>query len=176
MLSLVIKGVEVYDEKTQTFSNTDDVTIQLEHSLISISKWESKWEKPFLANKEKRTSVEILDYIRCMTIGKVSDDVYNRLDQENIHTITQYMDRPMTATTVTEKDNKGKAETLTSELLYFYMISFNIPFECEKWPLNRLITLIRVCSVKNQKPEKMSKQDAIARHRQINKARRAKSN
>lgn len=168
---------EMWDEEKEEFIPPVIKVLQLEHSLISLSKWESKWCKPFLSKKEK-TSEEILDYIKFMTLTQnVSDEVYNHLTHENIQEIDQYINAPMTATTFPEDRNgKNNREIITSELIYYWMIALQIPFECQKWHLNRLLTLIRVCNVKNQPPKKMSKREIVSRNAALNAARRKQLN
>lgn len=173
MLQIIVPGTELFDENTNTFSQTNDTKLKLEHSLLSISKWESKWCKPFLAvNKnDHRTKEEIVDYVRCMTLNpNVPKNVYNALTKENLDDIIRYIKAPMTATTVKDS-GKSIGEVVTSELIYYWMVAYNIPFECEKWHINRLIMLIRVCNAKNN-PKKMSRQDLAIRNRQLNAARR----
>ena len=170
-------GQEGWDENKQEFVDPEVRTLQLEHSLVSLSKWESKWHKPFYSKKEQ-SSEELLDYIKCMTLTKnVDPDVYNHLTVENLKDVKDYIDNPMTATTFS-KEEKGSIgrEVVTSELIYYWMISSNIPFECQKWHLNRLITLIRVCSIKNNPPKKRSKRDIMSRNAAINAARRKQMN
>ena len=168
---------EGWDEKKQEFIEPKVQILQLEHSLISLSKWESKWCKPFLSSKEK-TSEETMDYIKCMTITQnVDPDVYNHLTAKNIEEINNYIYAPMTATTFSEDRNgKSNREIITSELVYYWMVALQIPFECQKWHLNRLLTLIRVCNVKNQPPKKMSKRDVMNRNAALNAARRKQFN
>lgn len=176
MLQITVPGTELFDESTETFIRTKDTQIKLEHSLLSISKWESKWCKPFLrTNKEdKRTNKEMLDYIECMTLNNnVPKDVYSALTQENLQAISQYINHPMTASTVTEmsKNNPFRREIITSELIYYWMIAYQIPFECEKWHINRLIMLIKICNAKNN-PKKMDKREVMMQNHALNKARR----
>ena len=149
----------------------------MEHSLVSLSKWESKWKKAFLSKKEK-TYEETIDYIRCMTVTQnVDPDVYKYLSAENIKQINEYINDPMTATTFSEsKQSGGNHEILTAEVIYYYMIASNIPFECQKWHLNKLLTLIRVCSIKNQPPKKMGREELLKRNNALNAARRKKFN
>lgn len=178
MLQLVIPlSPEGWDEKTEQFVEAKTQTLQLEHSLVSLSKWESKWEKPFFS-KDEKTYEEILDYIKFMTISKnVNPDLYSRLTQDNIREINAYIEAPMTATTFAKDKNQAKnREIITAELIYYWMIALNIPFECQKWHLNRLLTLIRVCNVKNTPPKKMSKRDLASRNAQLNAARRQRLN
>lgn len=180
MLKITIPAVEMYDEKTQSFIPMKEQTLQLEHSLVSLSKWESKWCKAFLKDNKaaEMSTEEVLDYIKCMTITQnVDDEVYSRLTRSNIEKINEYISAPMTATTFYEDPQSGgKKETVTSELIYYWMISFNIPMECQKWHLNKLLTLIRVCSIKNAPPKKISKRDAASRYASLNAARRSKLN
>lgn len=175
MLQLKIKDTEFFDERTATFSTIKGQTLQLEHSLVSISKWESRWQKPFL-NKEQKTREETLDYIRCMTITQnVNPQVYEQITDDQIIEVNQYIDNPMTATTFTKQEGKGSGNKITtSEEIYYYMASFQIPFTCEKWHFNRLMTLIKICSEKNQPKKNMSRGDLGRRTRSLNAARRAR--
>lgn len=176
MLKLKIPIVpERWDEVNEVFIEPEYKVLQLEHSLVSLSKWESKWNKPFLA-KTERTFEETIDYIKCMTITQnVDPDVYTHLTRENIDQINAYIDAPMTATTFRKEERKANnGEQITSELIYYWMIALNIPFECQKWHLNRLLTLIRICNIKNQPPKKMSGKDIMSRNAALNAARRKK--
>ena len=177
MLQITIPAVELWDERKQEFVITKEQTLQLEHSLVSISKWESKWCKPFLTKQEK-TFEETLDYIKCMTLTQnVDPEVYNYLTNENIKEINEYIGAPMTATYFSdEKTNKTSREQVTAELIYYWMIALNIPFECQKWHLNRLLTLIKVCNIKNQPPKKRSKKEIMSRNAALNAARRKRLN
>lgn len=176
MLTITIPSRELYDEKNQMFFNTKEQTLRLEHSLVSISKWESKWRKAFL-KKDEKTNEEIIDYIKCMTITQnVDPNIYNFLTRSNINEIIEYIDNPMTATTFANNENNNSREVITSELIYYWMISFNIPMECQRWHLNRLLTLIRVCSIKNTPPKKMNKREVANRYAKLNAARRNKMN
>lgn len=176
MMWLTIPGYEYYDEKTNRFGNTKTTTLQLEHSLISLSKWEEKWEKPFLG-KEEKTIEQCVDYIRCMTITQNVDPmVYNGLTQENIDQVNKYIEAPMTATWFNETGNKAFShQTITAEIIYYWMIALNIPFECQKWHLNKLLTLIRVCNIKNTPPKKNKggvNQMTLKQRAALNEARR----
>ena len=134
-----------------------------------------RWNKPFLSSD--KNNEEILDYIKCMNVNSnVSDEVYLRLTNDNLKTINDYINAPMTATTFNERNTKSNREVVTSELIYYWMISFNIPMECQKWHINRLLTLIKVCNIKNSPPDKMSKQDLMRRNRQLNAERRKQLN
>lgn len=177
MLTITIPAVEQWDESKQEFLYTKAYTIQLEHSLVSISKWESKWCKVFLSEKEKTTE-EILDYIRCMTITQnVPPGVYDNITNDNVNRVQNYIEAPMTSTYISKhKNNKTSGEKATSELIYYWMISLNIPFECQKWHLNRLITLIEVCNIKNQPPKKKSKREIMSRNAALNASRRKQLN
>lgn len=177
MLQITVPAVEMYDDSINEFVYTKEQTLQLEHSLVSLSKWESKWCKSFIASKDK-TNEEVIDYVRCMTLNKnVDPDVYQHLTTSNINQIEKYIAAPMTATYFSEdKKAKHSREVVTSELIYYWMIALNIPFECQKWHLNRLLTLIRVCNVKNQPPKKMSKREIMSRNAALNAARRQQLN
>lgn len=174
MLDIIIPASERFDEKNNEFIYIKEQKICLEHSLISLSKWESKYEKPFLSSN--KTPMEILDYIRFMTLTQnVKPEVYFGLTKENVETIDKYINAPMTATTVPKSNKRNpNRETVTAELIYYWMIALNIPFECQKWHLNRLLKLIEVCSYKNEPPKKMSRSEILQRNRELNAARRAK--
>ena len=176
MLKITVPGLELYDEEKNEFINYKDQTLQLEHSLVSISKWEAKWHKPFLSDEDK-TLEEIIDYIKCMTITQnVKSDVYDRLTSDNIQRINDYIQDPMTATTFSDDKKTGKKEIVTSEVIYYWMVTYNIPMECQKWHLNRLLTLVKVCTIKNSPPKKMSNSEIISRNKALNAARRKKMN
>ena len=168
---------EGWDEIKEEFVEPEVKVLQLEHSLVSLSKWESRWNKPFLTKQEK-TEAELLDYIKCMTLTQnVNPDIYFHLSKENVEQIKNYIDAPMTATTF-RRDNRGGSnrEQVTAELIYYWMIALNIPFECQKWHLNRLLTLVRVCNIKNQPAKKMSKRKLMSRNRALNEARKKRLN
>lgn len=173
MLTITIPTTEMWDEKNEKFIDIKECRLQLEHSLVSLSKWESKWCKPFLFTNDK-TAEEIMDYVRCMTLTtNVSPEVYYGLTSENIKAINAYIEAPMTATHFgSEQNGSGKREIVTSELIYYWMIALNIPFECQKWHLNRLLTLIRICNIKNQPAKKMSRKEIMSRNAALNAARR----
>lgn len=177
MLQITIPAREMWDEQNNEFVYTNEQTLQLEHSLISLSKWESKWNKPFLS-KESKTYEEVLDYVKCMTLTqKVSPEIYANLTDENMRDIQRYIEAPMTATTFSEEKNtKGNREIVTSELIYYWMIALGIPLECEKWHLNRLLTLVRVCNIKNSPPKKMGKNAIMSQNASLNAARRKRLN
>lgn len=176
MLEITIPKQSLWDEINEEFIDIEAQTIRLEHSLVSLSKWESKWRKPFLSNKEK-TREELTDYIRCMTITQNVDPMaYNFIDRASMIKIDEYIEAPMTATTFSNQEKSGSREIITAELIYYWMISLNIPFECQKWHLNRLLTLIKVCSIKNQPPKKMSKKDVMSRNAALNAQRRQQLN
>jgi hypothetical protein len=172
MFQLVVPDLEIFDEGKSEFLVIKGQNIQVEHSLVSISKWESKWNKPFLS-KQAKTIEETIDYIRCMTISQnVRPEVYNNITNDNISKISEYIAAPMTATWFNDDSKNTSREVITSEVIYYWMIAYNIPFECQKWHLNRLLTLIRVCSKKNEKPKKMSRAEIANRNRSLNEQRR----
>lgn len=174
MLTIIVPGVEMYDEGTGEFLTKGDITLELEHSLVSLSKWESKYEKAFLG-KEKKTTEETIDYIRCMIMtSNVPKEVFSKLSEENILDINEYIEAKMTATWFSDAPGAPKSrDVITAELIYYWMVVFQIPFECEHWHLNRLFTLIRVCNIKQSKPKKMSRGELAARNRELNAQRRA---
>ncbi len=178
MLEITIPEVEQFDEEKEEFVTAKAQTIKLEHSLVSLSKWESKWCKPFLS-KEEKSMAEMIDYIRCMTITQnVDPSVYDRInmDFDLLYRVRQYIDEPMTATTFSNLQKSQGRRVVTAELIYYWMIALNIPFECQKWHLNRLITLITVCNIENQPKKKMGRNAQLSRNARLNAARRRQLN
>lgn len=177
MLKLYIPGCEVYDETTNCFSEFKGGELLLEHSLLSIFRWEAKYHKSFLS-KGMSTPKEVIDYIRCMTINKgVEDIVYYSLTDDNIKDVKNYIENPMSATTFSKRSNEPRSrDIITAEIIYYKMFSYGIPKECEKWHLNQLLTLIRVFDIKNSPEKKMSKKELQEQTRALNAARRAKYN
>lgn len=181
MLTIEIPTEEFFLPERNEFVEIKGRTLQLEHSLISISKWESRWKKAFLKKDPERTDEQSRDYVRCMTLTQnVDPRVYMNLSLENSRRINEYINDPMTATVISkmEQANTGiNRDTITSDLIYYWMVALQIPFECQKWHLNRLLTLIEVCNVKNSAPQPLTKQQkrAQAAHwSSINASRRAK--
>lgn len=174
MLKITVPGIEKWDESRQEFITTKETELALEHSLVSVSKWESKWHKYFIGNDDLNREM-LLDYIRCMTLTQnVDPDVYYALDENIINKIIDYIKDSHTATWFSE-DAKSKANSriLTSELIYYWMVALQIPFECQKWHLNRLLTLIRVCNEENnQEGKKMSQSEIMRRNKEINEQRK----
>lgn len=180
MLQIYLDDVHCFDEATETFIDIKGQMIKLEHSLVSISKWESKWKKPFLS-KEGHTREETIDYIRFMTITQnVNPLLFRYISDENILRINAYMDDPMSATTFTKQEGKGSGSNgkyTTSEEIYYYMVACQIPWDAEKWHFNRLMTLIKICEERNKPKKKMRNKGELARQRRsLNAARRAKMN
>jgi hypothetical protein len=174
MLAITVGATDVYDESTEKFGADGGFELQLEHSLVSLSKWESKFEKPFLG-KDSKSPEEILEYVRCMVLTpNPPGDFLQKLSKENLEDINAYIERKMTATWFSElqPETRSRSETITSELIYYWMTAFNIPFECETWHLNRLFTLIRIANIKQSKPKKMSRSEIAARNREMNRRRR----
>lgn len=177
MLDLVIPAQELYDEeRNEFFDLSKDQHLRLEHSLVSLSKWESKWCKPFLT-REPKTIPETVDYIKCMTITQNVDPVaYLCLNNKHIEQVNSYIEAPMTATTFSQQQNNGPKEIITAEIIYYWMIALNIPFECQKWHLNRLLTLINVCNIKNSPEKEMPLREVYERNRALNEAYKKKHN
>lgn len=173
MLTIVVPSSELWDESNKCFISTKETTLVLEHSLVSISKWESKWHKAFLSKKEK-TNEEVIDYVRCMTITQnVDPNVYLVLTSKNLEAVNKYISDPMTATYIPEEKNGApNRDVPTSELIYYWMASMNIPFECQKWHLNRLLMLIQVFNYKNRPKKKHSQQELASKYAAMNAARR----
>lgn len=177
MLKLTVLGTEYYNEETETFETVGDIDLELEHSLVSLSKWESKFKKPFLTNEHKSTE-ETLYYIEVMIISPIYySDILLRLSEENFAQINDYIESTESATTFgMMPERKGRGEVITSELIYYWMVSFTIPFECEYWHLNRLFALIRICNIKNSPAKNMSRHEIASRNRDLNAKRRAQYN
>lgn len=171
MLKVTIPSCEQYNELTNEFFTIQEQELSLEHSLVSISKWEMKWHKPFIS-QEPKTQIETEDYIKCMTLTQnVDPRIYKNIPADVYKQIGDYIENPATATTFSKTDGRSR-EVITSELIYYWMVALNIPFECQKWHLNRLLTLIRVCNIKNSPAKKMSKSEMHARNKSLNESRR----
>lgn len=173
MLVITIPGGESFNDETNEFITTQEIRLELEHSLVSLSKWESTWEKAFLG-PEPKTTAETLGYVVAMTLNQdVPLEAYSRLTNENLNQVNAYIAAKMTATSIKEDPRrKPSREVVTSEVLYSLMIALNIPFECEEWHLNRLLTLLRVCEQKNTPPKKMTPGEIAAQNRELNAQRK----
>lgn len=172
MLAIDIKETELWDEEREELVHIKPVQLHLEHSLIAISRWESKWHKSFISDGP--TNDEMFDYIRCMSLKEIDPIVLKALRQSDIDKITKYITDPMTATTIKETGNKHSNQKITNELIYYWMIQYGIPHEFEKWHINRLIMLIRVCSEESKPSKKRSNQEIARSYRELNNARLAK--
>ena len=178
MLTIKIPDKELFNDSTQEFVKVKGRELRLEHSLVSLSKWESKFHKPFLV-KEDKSRAETIEYIKCMTITQnVEANVFKAIDYKIIKEVTAYLEDSMTATTFSEQEQKHKInrEVITAEIIYYWMVALQIPMECQKWHLNRLLTLINVCNIKMQPKRKMSRGEIKARNRALNAARRQRLN
>lgn len=175
MLEIHVPEREFYDERNEVFIKTRPVILQLEHSLMSVSRWESKWRKPFLTDEDK-TRAETMDYIRCMTINRdVDPNVYAALTSDDIQKIMDYVGAELTATKVYRvKSTNAPKKTITSEVIYSWMVMYNVPFECQKWHISRLLKLLDVLEIANNPKNKMSKGETARSNAALNKARRAK--
>jgi hypothetical protein len=179
VLQLEIPERELFDESTSSFLTIKKESLQLEHSLVSLSKWEANWRKPFLG-KETKTTEETIDYIKCMTVTQnIKNEVYDHLPGEVFSKVDQYIQAPMSATWFSDNTNtqpQQNREVITAEIIYYWMITLNIPMECQKWHLNRLLTLIKVCNLKNQPAKKQSRHDMLSQRAAANAARKAQYN
>lgn len=172
MLRITVPDCEFLDEANMEFIYVKGRELQLEHSLVSISKWESKWHRPYFSKKPK-TSAESRDYIRCMTLTQnVDPNVYLALTSDTMRKVSAYIENRMTATTFSNMQKGSSREVITAEIIYYWMIYYGIPFECQKWHLNRLLTLINVCEEKNRKPKKIPASEALAQRRALNASRK----
>lgn len=182
MLTITVPRGELYDDATAEFINVKETVLCLEHSLVSISKWEAKWHKPFLDSRESKSYDEILDYVRCMTITQnVDPNVYRFLSNKNMADIKAYIDDTMTATWFSDDKNRKSRnkKIITSEVIYYWMVSLQIPFECQRWHINRLLTLIRVCNEENKSydgKKKRSKKEFLSNRAALNAARKKQLN
>lgn len=174
MLEITVPKTNLFDEKNGKFIYVESETLSLEHSLIAISKWEAKYCKPFFG-RDRKTNEEVLEYIKCMTVNKVKNPlIYSCLSTESLTEISNYIESKQSATWFSENKNGSPREVITSELIYYWMIACNIPFECQKWHINRLLTLVRVCQMKQQDPKKMSQSDMLRQRAKLNAERKAK--
>ncbi len=173
MLTLTVGGTESYNEQTDKFVFVGGTQLQLEHSLVSLSKWESQHEKPFLGKGDKSPE-EIFDYVRCMALDEETpEEIFYQLNEDNFKAVNAYLDKKMTATWFSNVSAAPRSsEVITSELIYYWMTVFQIPFECQHWHLNRLFTLIRICNEKQAKPKKMSRSEIAQRNRELNERRK----
>lgn len=178
MLRVTIPETTLFNNKTNKFIDIPETTLDLEHSLIALSKWEAKWHVRFLSPSTKLTTEQYLDYIKCMTITRnVDPNVYLAIPQSVMNQITDYVKDPMTATNIKAHGTGHSAnhgEEVSSELIYYWMTAYNIPWEAEKWHLNRLMTLIQIANEKNKPGKKMSKADILKQNHALNASRRAR--
>lgn len=176
MLEIRIPESEAFNEETNEFVNLKSYVLTMEHSLVSLSKWESKWKKPFL-HCEKNEE-EMIDYIRCMTITKnIPDEVFYRIPDKELNRIADYIDDSMTATTFSNKHNRPRnRDIVTAEVIYYWMVAAQVPFECQKWHLNKLLTLLQVCAEFSQPAKKRPSSVVAKEWAALNAARRAKFN
>lgn len=173
MLTITVGGEESFDEGSQKFVVVGGTELQLEHSLVSLSKWEATFEKPFLS-KDAKSPEEVLAYVRCMAIDpKTPEEIFLQLDKTSYEEINAYIDAKMSATWFSDKGAPPTREVVTSELIYYWLTVFNIPWEAQHWHLNRLFTLIRVCNIKSAKPTKMGRGEIARRNRELNAQRKA---
>lgn len=176
MLTITVLGREDFNEVTSEFVTDGDVVLELEHSLVSLSKWESEFEKPFLTDDSK-SSEEVLGYVRAMCLTPdIPESVFKKLSGANFQEINSYIDAKMTATWFSNRRTQGSREVVTSELIYYWMTVYNIPFTAETWHLNRLFTLVRICNVKQDKPQTMTRGEQAAEQRRLNAERRTRFN
>jgi len=174
VLTIIVPGIDLYDEANAVFTTAEGFVLDLEHSLVSLSKWESIYEKPFLSS-ETKTDEEVFAYIKAMCITtNIPPEVFSRFSKENMEQINKYIDAKMSATWFNEeKPQKKTQEIITAELIYYWMVSYNIPIEFQHWHLNRLFTLIKIFNVKNSPPKKMNRSEILARNRELNAQRKA---
>lgn len=173
MLKVTVPAIELYDEVNNQFIELSSQELTLEHSLVSISKWESKWHKAFLDERRLKTREEMLDYVRCMTLTQnVNPEIYNYLPNSVLDKIGEYIEDPMTATTFPDDKTHPTKKKVTNEEIYSWMVQLQIPFECQKWHINRLLTLIKACNALNTQ-QKMPTSEIYKQNKALNAARKA---
>lgn len=175
MLTITMEGEELFDNEKQEFITTDGISFDLEHSLVSLSKWESIWEKPFLG-PDAKTVEETFSYIECMCLTKnIPSDTFKKLSDKNVKLVNEYINKKMTATWFTNRKAgpPGRKEIITAEIIYYWMVAQNIPIECENWHLQRLLTLVEVVSEKSSPKKKMSRREAAQQQRMLNQQRQS---
>ena len=175
-ITIKVPAAELWDPVKEQFVSIKEQTLLMEHSLLSVDKWESRWKKSYISS-ENKTPVEVIDYLKCMTITKNVDPyVYYAIPASELKRIDKYISDPMTATTFNDRNEKrGRKEVITSEIIYWQMTQLNIPLEWEKRHLNKLLTLIRVAAIKSQAPQKMTKADIARQNKALNAARRKRT-
>jgi hypothetical protein len=175
MLTIRVSSTEAFDESTSEFVEQGGLALDLEHSLLSVSKWEAKFERPFLGQEEK-SAEEVIAYVKFMCLTPdFPPGIFAELSQSNMNAINDYLNAKQTATWFSDHPSAPQTsrEIITSELIYYWMTVFHIPFECERWNLNRLFTLIRICNLKQEKPKKMSRAEIARRNQELNARRKA---
>lgn len=175
MLELHLPAEEVFDRKESKIYKLPEITLRLEHSLLTISKWETIWELPFLS-EEKKTNDQLHSYVSIMAGGNLEEETLNRLGQSHYEKLNTYLNAKHSATWFSDPPNQRKStQTVTSELIYFWMTTYNIPFECENWPFARLMNLIRIASIKNDPDKgkkKRNKSQMLSERAMLNQKRR----
>lgn len=170
--TLVVPEINLFDERTNEFIEIPGQEIKIEHSLVSLSKWETKWCVPFLT-KEAKTDEQIRDYVRCMTLTQnVKPEIYEFMPSQIVNEALEYINAQSTATTIKKDNAPPSRQIITSELIYGWMVTLNIPFECQKWHLNRLMMLIQVVNRLNAPSKKMPRNEMLAERRALNASRR----
>lgn len=176
MLELSFPSFEGYDDIEECFFTIEGRVIHLEHSLSSLAKWESKWRVPFMQYEgtEPKTIEQMVDYVRCMTLDDdVDPRLYSLVDTKMLNYVIEYINEPMTATWFKETGSRRNRSIVTAEVIYYWMVTLQIPFECQYWHLNRLLTLIRVCNEKNAPSKKMRKSSQLRQQAELNAKRKA---
>lgn len=148
------------------------VRLQFEHSLRSLSKWESKNKIAFLAGREK-TPAQMVDYYRCMLLSPEDPDLVYLLDPSQMEELTNYINENQTASSVpNEGPTQYNPETTTSELVYFWMTALKINWEAQDWHFSRLMMLVQITSYKQQPPKKRNPREVLSDMRRENERRK----
>lgn len=177
MITIDLGTLEYYDSEKNEFVYEEGGKVRFEYSLKMLYEWEGKWKKAFLKGNKNLTTEEAVDFYIMMALDPIDKKF---MTGEAMETLSKYVNDPQTATTFADGQNgntsPSKGKIFTSEELYAMMITSNVPLDFENRNLNRLITILRVISVQNTPPKKMSKNDIYRQNAALNAERKARLN